>query len=141
MSTSPEAIPPTGPGFASSSIPLPGSEVVETNSEAKTYGMLCHLLALAGFIIPFGNIIGPLVMWMLKKEQYKFVDDQGKEALNFQITVMIAALICFALMFLLIGFVLLPAVGIASLVFIILAAVKASGGFHYRYPYTIRLIK
>lgn len=141
MSTSPEAIPPTGPGFTSSSMPLPEGGVVETNSEAKTYGMLCHLLALAGFIIPFGNIIGPLVMWMLKKEQYKFVDDQGKEALNFQITVMIAALICFALMFLLIGFVLLPAVGIASLVFIILAAVKASGGVHYRYPYTIRLIK
>ena len=64
------------------------------SKDEKMWGMFCHLSALAGYIgIPFGNIIGPLIIWMVKKEQFKFVDDQGKESLNFQITITIAAFI------------------------------------------------
>ena len=103
--------------------------------------MLCHVLALSGLVIPFGSIIGPLVMWLLKKDQYAFVNDQGKESLNFQITVLIAMAVAFVLVFVLIGFILLPLIGIAALVMVIMASVAASNGKSYRYPFTLRLIK
>lgn len=120
----------------------PSSMPVEPEADASTrqWGMFAHLAALVGFVIPFGNVIGPLVVWQTHKEQ-PFVVDQGKEALNFQITVAIAALICFVLMFVAIGLLLLPVVGIAALVFTIIAALKANDGERYRYPFSIRLIK
>lgn len=107
----------------------------------RTMAMLCHLLALSGYVIPFGNIIGPLVMWLVKKDEMPFVDEQGKESLNFQITVMIAMIVSFVLVFVIIGFFLLIAIGIGSLVLVIIATIKANEGTHYRYPLTIRLIK
>ena len=103
--------------------------------------MLCHLSALSGFIIPFGSLIGPLVVWQIKKNQYPIVDDQGKEALNFQITITLAAIVSAILIVVLIGIALLIAVGIASLVFTIIAAIKANNGETYRYPFCLRLIK
>lgn len=127
--------------FNEATAPPPPPEDGFPSSEEKTWGMLAHLSALAGFIIPFGNIIGPLVVWLIKKDEMPFVDDQGKESLNFQITVIIAVFVCFLLMFILIGFLLLPIVGIAALVLIILAAVKANQGEAYRYPFALRLIK
>ncbi len=111
----------------------------ETNREAQQWGMFAHLSALVGFVVPFGNVIGPLVIWQLKKEM-PFVVDQGKEALNFQITVLIAAAICFLLMFIFIGMLLLPVVGIVALVFTIIAGLKANNGERYRYPFAFRLI-
>ena len=69
-----------------------------------------------------------------------FVDEQGKESLNFQITVAIAMVVCFLLSFILIGLLLLPVVGVGALVFIIIAATKANGGESYRYPWAIRLL-
>lgn len=103
--------------------------------------MLCHLSALSGFIIPFGSLIGPLVVWQIKKNQYPIVDDQGKEALNFQITITLAAIVSAILIVVLIGIALLIAVAIASLVFTIIAAIKANNGETYRYPFCLRLIK
>lgn len=103
--------------------------------------MLCHLSALSGFIIPFGSLIGPLLVWQIKKNQYPIVDDQGKEALNFQITVTLAAIVSAVLMLVVVGFLLLIAVAIASLVFTIVAAIKANNGETYRYPFSLRLIK
>jgi uncharacterized Tic20 family protein len=112
------------------------------SKDERTWGMLAHLAALAGFTgIPFGNVLGPLVVWLIKKEEFPFVDDQGKESLNFQITVMIGVLICIPLCFLCIGIPMLIALGIANLVFIVLAMIKANEGVAYRYPFTLRLIK
>ena len=103
--------------------------------------MLCHLLALAGYIgIPLGNIIGPLVMWLIKKDQYPFVNDQGKESLNFQISLTIYGVVSALLMMVGIGFVLLAALWVFGLVMVILAAIKANEGVAYRYPLTIRFI-
>lgn len=119
----------------------PPPESGTPSPDERTWGMLAHLSALAGFVIPFGNIIGPLIVWLIKKDEMPFVDDQGKESLNFQITVIIAVFICIVLMFLLIGFLLLPIVGIAALIFIILAAVRTNQGEAYRYPFALRLIK
>lgn len=114
---------------------------VEENKDARLWGMLCHLAALAGFVVPFGFIIGPLVVWLIKKNEFPFVDDQGKESLNFQITVIIALIVSALLIIVLIGILLLPAVAITSLVFIIIASVKANSGIRYRYPICIRFIK
>jgi hypothetical protein len=105
------------------------------------WAMLCHLSALSGFIIPFGSLIGPLVVWQIKKNQYPIVDDQGKEALNFQITITLAAIVSAILIVVLVGIALIIAVGIASLVFTIIAAIKANNGETYRYPFCLRLIK
>lgn len=103
--------------------------------------MLCHLLAFSGFIIPFGSILGPLVMWLIKKDQSPFVNDQGKESLNFQISIVIYSLVAAILCLIFIGFLLLIAIGIVWLIFVIMASVKANEGKMYRYPLTIRFIK
>jgi hypothetical protein len=122
--------------------PASDDSVQPASDEERTMGMLCHLLALAGFIgIPFGNILGPLIIWMIKREEMPFVDDQGKESLNFQITLPIAALVSAALTCVFIGFVLLPVVAIAGLVFVIIAGIRANKGELYRYPVNIRFIK
>lgn len=111
----------------------------ESNREVQQWGMFAHLSALVGFVVPFGNIIGPLIVWQLKKDM-PFVVDQGKEAVNFQITVTIAVAVCFLLMLIFIGVLLLPVVGIAALVLTIIAGVKANSGERYRYPFALRLI-
>ena len=110
-------------------------------ADARQWGLFAHLSALVGLIIPFGNVLGPLIIWQVKKAEMPFVDDQGKEALNFQITVAIAMLICIVLSFVLIGLLLLPIVGIAALVFTIIGGIKANEGQYYRYPFALRLIK
>lgn len=111
------------------------------DKDAKLWGMLCHISALAGCIFPLGNILGPFVCWLVKKNEYPFVDDQGKESMNFQITVTIAMVICIPLMFVCIGIPLAIAIGIAALVLVIMGAVKANEGEAYRYPWALRLIK
>jgi uncharacterized protein len=115
-------------------------EATVSNKDEKMWGMLCHLSALAGFVIPFGNIIAPLVIWILKKEEFPFVDDQGKEALNFQISLTIYFIIGIILVFVAIGIVILPLLGLFALIMIIVASIKANDGVKYRYPLTIRLV-
>ena len=109
------------------------------DKDARTWSMLAHLSALSGFIIPFGNILGPLIIWQMKKDM-PMVEQHGKEALNFQITVTIAMIICIILSFVLIGLLLMPIVGIAWLVLTIIAAIKANEGSEYQYPMTLRLV-
>ena len=110
------------------------------SAEEKQWALFAHLSALIGFIIPFGSIIGPLIIWQIKNEM-PFVDDQGKEALNFQITMAIAVLVCIVLMVVLIGFLLIWIVGLLDLIFIIIAALASNNGQAYRYPITLRLVK
>lgn len=106
------------------------------------WGMLCHVAAFAGLIIPVaGNIIGPLVVYLLKKDEYDFVEDQGKESLNFQITVTILLFISGLLFIVGIGVLLVAIIGIAAFVFTIIAAIKANEGEFYRYPWAIRFLK
>jgi uncharacterized protein len=112
-----------------------------TTEAENNWGMAAHPSALAGYVIPFGSIIGPLVVWLIKKDEMPFVNTQGKEALNFQIAVLIAVLISIVLVFLIIGIFLLWAIAIINLIFIIVAAVQTSKGVDYRYPVSLRLIK
>jgi hypothetical protein len=112
--------------------------------EEKNWAMFCHL---AGFalivpvVIPVGQIVAPLVLWLLKKEGSPFIDDQGREALNFQISMTIYFLASILLMFIIIGIPLFLALIIFDIVMIITAADKASKGEHYRYPFNLRLVK
>ena len=110
--------------------------------EEKTNGMLCHLLSLVGFLgIPFGNIIGPLVMWLIKKDESEFVDACGKESVNFQISLTIYLLISALLTLIVIGIVGIIAIIILHIVCVIKASTAANEGEIYVYPYTIRFIK
>lgn len=114
----------------------------ENEKQAHTWGMLSHLTALSLFLgIPFGNIIGPLVIWLVKKDEFPFVDEQGKESLNFQISMTIYAIASIILSLFIIGFFLLGLLAIAELVLVIMASVKASNGEKYEYPFTIRFLK
>ncbi len=96
---------------------------------------------LAGYVVPFGNVIGPLVAWQIKKDSSEFVDYNGKESLNFQITVTLAIIASIPLVLVLIGILMLIVIPIAALVLVIIAGIKAGNGEVYRYPMTIRLIK
>jgi uncharacterized Tic20 family protein len=108
--------------------------------DEKTWGMLCHLSALAGFIIPVGNILGPLIVWLIKKDESEFVDQAGKESLNFQISMTIYLTISAILIIIIIGIPLLIGLGLMDLILIIIAAVQTNNGTQYRYPLTIRFI-
>ncbi len=116
---------------------------VETDDQARTWGMLCHLSALAMFTcIPFANILGPLIVWLVKGKEFAFVQDQGKESMNFQITMVLIGLVLMILGYLipfigLLGFVLL----FVNVLFVVIAGLQAKQGNAYRYPFAIRLIK
>lgn len=111
------------------------------DKEERLWGMLCHLLSFSGYLIPFGSVLGPLIIWMIKKDEMPFVNDQGKESLNFQLTMLIAVIVSVILCFILIGFLMLGVVLIFQIVVVIIASIKANDGVKYRYPYTIRFLK
>jgi uncharacterized Tic20 family protein len=143
------------------------SSAYETRSQMsekdeRLWGMFCHLAAFAGYIgVPFGNIIGPLIVWLIKRKESAFVDDQGKESLNFQITMFIVALALMVLplcgifsitlltqshafpgpFLFCMAFPLLFGLGIFIIVEVIMASVAANGGQRFRYHLSIRFIK
>ena len=118
------------------------SVVLETNREARKWATIVHLIALVGLLgNGIGFLLGPLIVWLLKREDHPFIDGQGKEAVNFQITMHIAMLISGVLTLIIVGFVLLAIIGLLMIIFPIIAASKADKGEHYRYPLTIRLIQ
>ena len=118
----------------------PGSK--EANKDARMWAMLCHLAGLAGIILPAsGNIVAPLIIWQIKKDNNPFIDEQGKEAVNFQISMSMYLIASIILSFICIGAFLILATIIVFFVFTLIAAVKANNGYHYRYPLTLRFIK
>jgi len=111
------------------------------DANAKQWGMISHISALVQ-LVSIPSIVGPLVVWLLKKNEHPFINDQGKEAVNFHITVLIAAVvltptICLAGL----GIILLIALAIAALILSIVGGMKANEGIAYRYPWTLRLVK
>ncbi len=119
-----------------------------SSPDERTWAMLCHLSALFGLAIPLGNVVGPLVVWLFKKDGMPLVDDQGKEALNFQISMVLylflAASVSGILVMVAIGILLLPIVvigfPIVGAVMAVLGGIKANQGEAYRYPLCIRFI-
>jgi uncharacterized Tic20 family protein len=116
---------------------VPDVQGDELSKDACTFGMLAHLL---GAIIGF---LGPLIIWLIKKDEHPFVDDQGKEALNFHLTLLIvyAGLVIVSFVTCGIGALLYPFVYLVQIIFGIIGAVKANGGELYRYPFNIRMIQ
>ena len=108
--------------------------------EERKWAMFAHIGTFSSMFVPLGNFLAPIIIWQLKKNESEFVVDQAKEALNFQITVLIYALLSFLLVFIFIGFFLIFGLVIFSLVIVIVAGVKANEGEYYRYPMCIRLI-
>lgn len=108
--------------------------------QQRTWAAFVHLSALSGALIPFGHLIGPFVLWLLKRNDAPFLDAQGKEAINFQLSITLYGAIATALAFVLIGFLLLYVLLFFWLIVIIVASVKASDGVAFRYPFTIRFL-
>jgi uncharacterized Tic20 family protein len=120
----------------------PGSAASSPTQDERTWGLVAHLSAFAGLVAPFaGNVIGPLVVWLIKREQSAFVETEAREALNFNITVFIGYAICIPLVLVFIGILMGIALFIYWLVMTIMAAVKAGEGIPYRYPFALRLVK
>lgn len=137
------ATPPEGtapPQTAAEAAPPPPPAAGGRTPEERNWAMGCHLASLAGYFFPFANIFGPLIVWAIQKDRFPLVDDQGKESMNFQISMTLYILVAIVLCFVLIGIPLLIALILADLVLVILAAVKAGQGEAYRYPMTIRFI-
>lgn len=119
----------------------PASGAAPTENE-RTWGMLAHLSALVGLVIPLiGNVLGPLGVSIARADQSAFVAAHAKEALNFNISVTLAAVVCALLMLVFVGFLLGSALFIVWLVMTLIAAIKASEGVAYRYPFSLRLVK
>jgi uncharacterized protein len=111
-------------------------------SQSRIWGMLCHLTALLGLVgIPFGNIFGPLLVWLYKKKTYAFVDMQGKESLNFQITMTILVLCAALLIYMKIGMMIIFVLAAINVVLVLIASIQAYRGETYHYPFKIRFIK
>ncbi len=126
---------------------------MDDNQHARNWAMGCHMAALAAYAgIPFGNILGPLIIWLLKKDQFPLVDEHGKQSLNFQISMIIYGLLLGVAIFItsitiilipvavLLG-ILLAFIIIADFVLVVIAAIKVSNGESYQYPFTIRFIQ
>ena len=110
------------------------------SEQERTWGMIAHVAAFAGFVVPFGSVLGPLVVWLMKRDSMPHVDREGKEALNFNLSFLIYFVISIVLILVLVGILLVIAAAVTWLVLVITATVKASNGESYRYPLTMRFI-
>lgn len=133
----------------------------QLDESTRVWGMACHLSALSGFVIPFGSILGPLIVWLIQKNKHQFIDEQGKESVNFQISIVIYSLLLGLTGLILAGLFLSVSSGdifplfslmilvqivfavimIFDLIVIIIAAIKAYNGQSYRYPFNLRFLK
>lgn len=120
----------------------PMTTSTSSSSNIRTWCVLAHATALAGFFVPWaGHIVGPLIVWLAKRADSPEIDAHSKESLNFQISMLIYNAIAAILCLVLIGFVILGLLHILNVIFVIIASIQASEGKLYRYPFAIRLIK
>ncbi|HJT44952.1 MAG TPA: DUF4870 domain-containing protein [Chthoniobacterales bacterium] len=125
----------------SPSSPQPPSPTTLSTSEIRNWCVLCHAAALLGFFFHFlGHLLGPLIVWLIKRGDAPEIDAAGKESLNFQISMLIYDIIAGILCLVLIGIPILIALWILNTVFVVIASIKTSEGQIYRYPLTIRFL-
>jgi uncharacterized Tic20 family protein len=111
-------------------------------TNVRTWTILCHGSALLGVFFHFpGHVLGPLIVWLAKRDDSPEIDAHGKEALNFQLSMLIYTVVAAMFCLVLIGFVFLAILWVLNAVFVIIACMKASDGELYRYPMTIRFLK
>ena len=121
--------------------PQPPAPASSTSSEVRTWSVLCHASALLGLVFHFfGHLLGPLIVWLIKRDLSPEIDANGKESLNFQISMLIYNLVAAVFCLILVGFFFLAVLWVLNAVFVIIASIQASDGKFYRYPMTIRFI-
>jgi len=122
--------------------PPPPATASATSSDIRTWCVLCHASALLGlFLHFFGHLLGPLIVWLVKRGDSPEIDAHGKESLNFQLSMLIYDAIAFVLCFVLIGIPILILLWVLNTIFVIIASIQASEGKLYRYPLAISLIR
>src|SRR5437588_787820 len=109
--------------------------------DERTWAMLCHLSTLVGYCVPLGNVLAPLLIWHFKREGAPLVDDQGRESLNFQLSMTLYLVLACVLCLAFVGIPILCGFLLFDLIAVIVAAVEADTGQPYRYPLTIRFVK
>ena len=109
--------------------------------DEKNMGVLVHLASFSGYLVPLGSILGPLIVWLMKRDEFPFVESCGRNCLNFKISVIIYFIISGILMLVGVGFLLIGILAIFDIIVTIIAAIKASEGESYKYPLTINFIK
>ncbi len=145
-----EPIPPSPVGSDTSSDHLteagprppaaPSTPSPDVPNTVRNWAMAAHISAFAVLVVGI-PVVGPLVVWLLKREEHPFVDEQGKEAVNFNLSMLLYGIVAGILVLVGIGLVLLPVVLVAWFVLTVIAAVKAANGEHHRYPVTIRFVR
>jgi len=115
--------------------------MIDSDSKSRNLAMCCHLLSLIGYFSLLGFVVAPLVLWLAKRHEDPFVDDQGRESVNFQITVFLLLVVSMVLTLVAIGFILLPLIFLFHLVFTVIAAMRAHRGEAYRYPLVVRFLQ
>lgn len=135
----PGSAPPPPPPVPPQSGPRPGG----LPSEVRTWAMAAHLSAFVGFIagVLVLSFVGPLVVWLVKREEHPFIESHAREALNFNLSVLLYGVVCLLLVVVLVGFLLLLALFVAWVALSIQGAVRASQGEPHRYPLTIRFVR
>lgn len=122
-------------------IPAPDSGAGTPSSDDRQWGMIAHLSALIGLIVGF-MFLGPLIVWLMKKDQSEYVAYHGREALNFQLTWLIIFVVLFVVGLVTcgIGLIVLPIAAVVNIVFVVIAGLKANEGVRYAYPFCLRLV-
>lgn len=120
---------------------LPDGAPLLPTQEERVWALVAHLSAFSGHLIPFGHIVGPLIVWLAKRDSSAFVAEHARESLNAQISFTLYVAVCVPLFLVLIGIPLAIALWVADVVVVIVAAIAAYDGKPYRYPFILRLVK
>jgi hypothetical protein len=116
-------------------------EIRVLSESERNWAMFCHLSAFAGFFVPFGAIIGPLIFWLTKRDESTWVNENGKASLNFQISMLLYIILAVPLCLIVIGIPIIIILGTLKIIFIIMASIRASKGEEFRYPLSIPFIQ
>jgi hypothetical protein len=116
-------------------------EIRVLSETERNWAMFCHLAAFAGFFFPFGSIIGPLICWLSKRDVSTWVNENGKASLNFQLSILLYAVLTIPLCFILIGIPIEILLGTLKIVCIVIASIRASKGEEFKYPLAIPFIQ
>jgi uncharacterized Tic20 family protein len=116
-------------------------EIRVLSESERNWAMFCHLSAFAGFLFPFGSIIGPMICWMSRRDESTWINENGKASLNFQLSMLLYTVLAVPLCFIIIGIPIVIVIGTLKIVCIIIASIRASKGEEFRYPLAIPFIQ
>lgn len=116
-------------------------EIIELSESERNWAMFCHLSAFAGYFFPFGGIIGPMICWLSRKDESLWIDQNGKQSMNFQLSILLYMVLAIPLCIIIVGIPILIFLGFLEVICIIIASVKASKGEEFKYPITIPFIQ